>query len=166
MVARTHFIVTLYVHCLACYQFSDCGHPSHPSCTVIGDKRDAGAPCRIGAPVFRGLRTRSSLHVRKKQLSTCLNFATNNAVLSPSECHWSTLSKQVTLPCAITYKGSTCSTCWRWPAVRAVARLCLSGQPEKVSARCNSGLLCWPTGLWYFRSGMLNSWSDRVLERN
>jgi hypothetical protein len=38
MVARTRLNVTLYVHCLPCYRFSDFGHPWGTPCTVIGDK--------------------------------------------------------------------------------------------------------------------------------
>jgi len=50
MIARTRLNVTLYVHCLACYRFSDFGHPWDIPCMMMGDKRDAGAPYRLGAP--------------------------------------------------------------------------------------------------------------------
>ena len=93
-----------------CYRFSDFGHPWDTPRTVIGDKRDAGAPCRLGVPVFRVLRTRSSFHVGKSQLSVCWKFCQKqcNFYYLPSVIEVP-LVNSFTLPCVIIYKERTCS---------------------------------------------------------
>ena len=96
------------------------------------------------------------------------SFAKNNAICLPAECHWSTLNKQFTLPCVIIYKERTWSTCWMCSANKGCVRhyIC-QANPRLlqlgVIPDCCYGL---PVCLWYFRAGMLNSWSDQVLERN